>query len=205
MKYILTGETETVLSKTLYRIKAIKNFQGVRKGEIGGLIEKEENLSQEGNCWIANGGVVMDNARVSEDAVVCTGGFMCDSSQAKGKAMLGRSGALLGNSIICGDAFVNESLNCDEICSKYPVTFGNVYGFDVIVTDKHIKLDNDIYEKEELKNMSDEEFLKECGETKLRFWKYIKTVLLELGLFEIVEPKEESEKTEEIMQYFSEC
>ncbi len=37
----------------LYHIKALKDFDDVKAGTIGG-IEKETNLSHEGNCWIYN-------------------------------------------------------------------------------------------------------------------------------------------------------
>ena len=48
----------------LLRITALKNFSNVKKGDRGGLIEKEENLSQDGDCWI------YEEARVEGDAVV---------------------------------------------------------------------------------------------------------------------------------------
>ena len=51
-------------SHTLYRIRALKNFGTVKAGDIGGYIEKEENLSHEGTCW------VYDNARVCGDAKI---------------------------------------------------------------------------------------------------------------------------------------
>lgn len=58
-KYILTEETKQVFGITLYRIKAIANFGNVSIGELGGFIEKENNLSQNGNAWISG------NAQVS--------------------------------------------------------------------------------------------------------------------------------------------
>ena len=44
----------------LYQIKCTKTFKYAKEGEIGGFIEKEENLSQEGNARVAG------NARVCE-------------------------------------------------------------------------------------------------------------------------------------------
>lgn len=44
--------------RILYRIKALKDFkddelyQDVKAGDLGGYVEKEKNLSQEGNCWV---------------------------------------------------------------------------------------------------------------------------------------------------------
>lgn len=51
-KYELTNETKRLGDRTLYRIKAIRDFGDVKTGELGGWIEKESNLSQEGNSWI---------------------------------------------------------------------------------------------------------------------------------------------------------
>jgi len=36
----------------LYRIRALKDFGDVKKGDIGGYIQSKSNLSQEGNVWI---------------------------------------------------------------------------------------------------------------------------------------------------------
>ena len=53
-----------------FRIRALKDFGDVKAGDIGGLIEKEENLSHEGNCWIYDQARVLDNARVLDSAIV---------------------------------------------------------------------------------------------------------------------------------------
>lgn len=53
------------MGKTLYRIKALVQFGNVNAGDLGGWIEKEENLSQSGNAW------VYGNARVYGNAEVC--------------------------------------------------------------------------------------------------------------------------------------
>lgn len=55
-KYELTSEYVEFDGRKLYRIKALKSFYlcglTVKAGALGGYIEKEENLSQEGNAWI---------------------------------------------------------------------------------------------------------------------------------------------------------
>ena len=55
-KYGFTGEFYETAGHTLFRIYALKEFQTVdasiiNEGELGGWIESEENLSQEGSCW----------------------------------------------------------------------------------------------------------------------------------------------------------
>ena len=57
-KYELTDETIDVDGHILHRIKAIRDFGDVNVGELGGFIEKEENLSHNGKCWVC------DDARV---------------------------------------------------------------------------------------------------------------------------------------------
>ena len=57
----------------LYRIKALKDFGGIEAGQLGGYIEKEDNLSQDGNCWIYNGARVYGAAKVSGYAEVSGG------------------------------------------------------------------------------------------------------------------------------------
>ena len=69
-KYELTEETFTVFGKTLYRIRAVRDFGSVKTGEFGGYIEKEENLSHFGNAWISGDARVSGNARVYGEAVV---------------------------------------------------------------------------------------------------------------------------------------
>lgn len=65
-KYELVKEDKIELGgKTLYRIRALKDFGDVKKSDIGGYVEKEENLSQEGTAWVC------DSARVYGSAMVC--------------------------------------------------------------------------------------------------------------------------------------
>lgn len=64
-KYEFTGETKetgTCIKITLRRIKAVVDFGDVKAGELGGWIEKEENLSNEGNAWVCDNARVYDNA-----------------------------------------------------------------------------------------------------------------------------------------------
>lgn len=57
---------------TFYRVRALKDIprHNVLKGDIGGWVEHELNLSQFGDCWIANDARVGDDAMVRADALV---------------------------------------------------------------------------------------------------------------------------------------
>ena len=64
---LLLDDTIEVFGRKLFRIKAITNFGDVKKGELGGYIEKEENLSENGNAWVSGDAWVSGNAWISGD------------------------------------------------------------------------------------------------------------------------------------------
>ena len=49
---LLLDDTIEVFGRKLFRIKATTDFGDVEKGELGGYIEKEENLSHYGDAWV---------------------------------------------------------------------------------------------------------------------------------------------------------
>lgn len=53
-KYELTSEFVTnAFGTKLFRIKALVAFGNVENGELGGFIEKEDNLSHDGYAWVS--------------------------------------------------------------------------------------------------------------------------------------------------------
>lgn len=90
-KYEFTGETRQIEGRTLNRIVAVRDFGEVKRGEKGGWIEREENLSQQyGDCW------VYDNAQVHGDAKVY------------GNAEVHENADVSGEAVICDNADVTE-------------------------------------------------------------------------------------------------
>ena len=73
-KFEFTGETKTISlffrTATLHRIRAVAEFGLVKIGDLGGWIEKEENLSHEGKAWVFGDAKVCGNAKVCGDAEV---------------------------------------------------------------------------------------------------------------------------------------
>lgn len=63
-KYELTTNTIVHIGRTLYQIKALKNFANVIAGDLGGYVETEDNLSQYGDAWVYGNALVYDNAKV---------------------------------------------------------------------------------------------------------------------------------------------
>lgn len=101
-KYKLTDETIIHQGKKLYRIEALKDFSGVRKGNLGGYVESEHNLSHNGDCWIANSALVFDGASVSGNACVCDYAIVCGTS------------SIEQNAIVYGHAFIRDSYVLDN-------------------------------------------------------------------------------------------
>ena len=85
---------ELIPEGKLFRIIALKDFNGVKKGDFGGLIEKESNLSQKNECWIHENASVTGNAEVSGNAKVF------------GNAQVLGDAEVYGNALVCGDAEV---------------------------------------------------------------------------------------------------
>ena len=109
-KYELTTNTKMWFGRKLYQIKALKDFGNVKAGDLGGYIEKEENLSQDGIAWVSDNACVYDNARVFCNAYVCGNACVYDNAEVCGKAHV-YGGALVydnaeiyGNALVYGDA-----------------------------------------------------------------------------------------------------
>ena len=65
-KYELTDESIEVEGMTFYRVRALRDIAlyRVKAGDFGGYIESEDNLSQEGECWIGKNTKIARKARV---------------------------------------------------------------------------------------------------------------------------------------------
>src|SRR5260363_377882 len=86
--------------RTLYRIRALRDFKYVGIGQLGGYIEKEENLSHEGEAW------VFDNARVFGDARVFSNARVFSSTQVYGDAWVYDNARVFGDARVSGNAWV---------------------------------------------------------------------------------------------------
>ena len=84
---------------SLFRIRALRDIPeyAVMKGQLGGLIEKEENLSQEGYGWVSYSSMVTEDAKVIN-------AHLEKKSHAQNNAHL-TSGVIIG-SIIRGDSSI---------------------------------------------------------------------------------------------------
>ena len=98
-KYEFTGENMKYGSSILHRIKRLSD------GKIGGWIEKEENLSQEGSCWVDGDAKVYEDAKVYGNAKIYDG-FVCDSAEVYGNAKV--YACVMDNAKVYGNAEVED-------------------------------------------------------------------------------------------------
>ena len=108
-KYKLTEETINVYGRTLYRIKSLKDFANIKKGDKGGYIEKEENLSQSGDCW------VYDNAKVYNNAKVFDYADIYGNAEIFGNAIVSGNARVYGNAKVYHYAMVYDNA---EVCDN---------------------------------------------------------------------------------------
>lgn len=124
---------------TLYRIRALSDFLTVRKGHLGGWVEKEENISQNSAAWVYDDAMVygdawlrgfarvrghaqvfdsawlQDGAIVEDEAKVGGNAFLFDAARFKEDARASDNAWVGGRTVIhkkvwlCGDARI-----CDE-------------------------------------------------------------------------------------------
>ena len=98
----LTTETRKMFGRTLFRIKALKSFNDVKVGDLGGFIEKEENLSE--NAWVCDDACVCGNARVYGDARICGNARVFENARICGDARVYENACIYGNAWVYGDA-----------------------------------------------------------------------------------------------------
>ena len=87
-KYKLTDECITIGNTKLYRIEALKDFASIKKGDKGGFVESEYNLSQNDNCWVYGNARVKGDAKVFGDAQVYGNAKVNGNAEISGNAKI---------------------------------------------------------------------------------------------------------------------
>ena len=83
----------------LRRIRALKNIPlyGVKKGDLGGFLESESNLSQDGDCWVDHNAKVYGCAEVRDNALVEKHAQVFGSAKIHGNAWIHGKAKVFGN------------------------------------------------------------------------------------------------------------
>jgi hypothetical protein len=118
-KFELTSEFNlNFFGRKFFRIKALVNIEryGVKAGDLGGWVEKEDNLSQSGDAWVSG------NAKVSGDAVVSGNAKVSGDAVVYGDAKVSGDAWVSGDAVVSGDAEVSGDADYAVIKG-----FGTVY------------------------------------------------------------------------------
>ena len=117
-KYGFTGETKELNGITLKQIVRLGD------GEIGGWIECEDNLSQDGRCWVDSTSMIYGHVKVSgnvlvecvsvvrDDAVVTGACVVCNKSTVQGRAKV-------NGYVHLDNTFVADSTEISGYCFFY--------------------------------------------------------------------------------------
>ena len=146
-KYKITGETKEVYGCTLHQIVCVTAFASVAAGEVGGYIEKEVNLSQDGNAWVSGNAKVFGDAEVSGDAEVC------GDAEVSGDAILRRGSTETATDyIVIGPqgsrrSFATLHLPSNTVCTGCFVGDLNEFKVAVSTSHNHCKIFNEQYQR----------------------------------------------------------
>ena len=97
----------------LFQIKCTKSFKYANEGDLGGYVEKEDNLSQSGDAWVYGDAQVYGNAWVSGnaqvygDARVSGNAWVSGDAQVYGNAWVSGDARVSGNAQVYGNAWVS--------------------------------------------------------------------------------------------------
>ena len=147
-KYELSNIAIEFNGVTLHRIKALKDFSDVKAGDLGGWVEKEDNLSQVGDAWIGGDAKVygmakvygrakvFGKAKVHDNAAVCDDAWVYDNAQVYGRARVFDKAVVYGNAEVYDHADVYDhamAFGNAEICGNaFVCGYAEIYG-DVVV------------------------------------------------------------------------
>ena len=122
----------------LHRIRALRDVgNDVHKGDLGGFVQGEDNLSQQGDCWLFGDAIVCEEALASQDARICESVVIRSSALVSGKVCINGNVVVEDHAIvmagtISGDCFIsgNACLAENRKTGAAPTVIGQaaVYG-----------------------------------------------------------------------------
>jgi len=108
-KYELTTNTISVYGTDLYQIKALRDFSDVKKGDLGGYVRCEDNLSHDGNCWVYDQASVMDNGSLEDNATMTDNARMEHNAKMLNNSSMKGFSKMLNNAKLIDNAKMSEN------------------------------------------------------------------------------------------------
>lgn len=155
-KYELSDVVRNFGGKTLYRIRSLVSISQInlKKDDLGGFVESEENLSQNGRCWIFDDALVYNNGKVYDNALIYDNVRVYNNAKC------------YENCIISGHSLISDFSKCygESVISENSLVFNNssvygnckLYGIAEVSNKRHFfegELNNKYITIEELKRI----------------------------------------------------
>lgn len=144
-----------------YRIKSKRNFADVRIGDLGGFVESEYNLSQDGDCWIYDNSAAFENGSVHGNAKVRTNSSVYEHAKVNDNVLVDGNNHIHGNTILKDDVEVigNCDLKCKEVSGsvelngkvtlkEYVGVYCNVKIFGDVTVESYVEIQDKVIIKE---------------------------------------------------------
>ncbi len=108
-KYEICSSFITFCGITVHRIRALADIPryGVKAGDLGGYVENESNLSQDGDCWITGNARVYEGAKIVGNAIVRDKYSVYDNAIIGGNCDLHGKGYIFGNIKLGGEMYIS--------------------------------------------------------------------------------------------------
>ena len=111
-------DLKTPNGKPLFQVVALRDFGSVLKGDKGGYVESEDNLSHDGDCWVSDNARVYGNAWVSGDAWVFGNAWVYGDARVYSNARVYGNLRIFGNVHFSGVAGVSNAACNHDNCPK---------------------------------------------------------------------------------------
>lgn len=100
-----------VARRKLWRIQCLTVVNELKSGDLGGWIEDERNLSQDGVCWVYPGAYVYGDAHVDQRAKIKGEARVFGTAYITGQAVVRDNAWVFGGATVSGLAIVrNDAL-----------------------------------------------------------------------------------------------
>ena len=139
-KYKLTSNFKMVLGVKVFQIEALIDFGSIKKGELGGYIEKKANLSVYGDASVSGNASVFGDACVYGDASVFGDASVSGDARVYGNAWVSGDASVYGNARVSGNASVSGDARVSGNASVYgELELKTGYSFGVRHNNEEIK------------------------------------------------------------------
>lgn len=124
-KYELYPDYDYSKGAPLMRVRALRDFGDVKKGDLGGVVSGEHNLPQSGDCWLSYWCKLLGQSTLSDDAqlkgrvTVVDNVSISDRVIVAGDSMVRGSAVLRGNVRVNGKVFIKDNVVLEHDVTVY--------------------------------------------------------------------------------------